>query len=108
MIPANPDFTDADEIRLVNNALAYCFEEARLATTGGSGMKINKYPRHISTNLRVLSRKDGDLMSYFDKINENKSNDTLLKQTLINNHTVAVNSGKISGQLPLKHIFGFC
>ena len=26
---------DGDDIRLVNNAFAYCFKEARLASTGG-------------------------------------------------------------------------
>ena len=35
-------------------------------------------------------------------------NDTSLKEILIDNHTVQANKGKIVGQLPLEHIFGFC
>ena len=58
--------------------------------------------------MRVLTSKDGDIISYFDKINEPDINDITLKQRLINNHTVIANKGKITGQLPLEHIFGFC
>ena len=58
--------------------------------------------------MRVLTSKDGDIISYFDKINEPDVNNTTLKQRLINNHTVAANKGKLTGQLPLEHIFGFC
>ena len=39
--PANPNFTDASAIRLVNNAFAYCFKEATLSTTGGMEIEIN-------------------------------------------------------------------
>ena len=38
---------------------------------------------------------------------ENGSNNTSLKQMLNNNHTEA-NTGKITGYLPLEHVFGFC
>ena len=61
----------------------------------------NKYVGPISTIMRVLTSKDGDLISYFDK------NDDTLKGMLINNHDEP-NKGKIVGQLPLEHIFGFC
>ena len=33
---------------------------------------------------------------------------TTLEHHLINNHEPAANKGKIKGQLPLEHIFGFC
>ena len=33
-VAANRVLVDGDNIRLVNNAVAYCFEEARLKTTG--------------------------------------------------------------------------
>ena len=63
--------------------------------------------------MRVLTSKNGDLMSYFDNIDETEANlnNTSLKHILINNHNIAgseVNKGKIVGQLPLEHIFGFC
>ena len=61
--------------------------------------------------MRVLTSKDCDLLSQFDNINENNANadfvSTSLKNMLINNHDLA-KKGKIKGQLPLEHIFGFC
>ena len=77
------DFMDADVIRLVNNAFAYCVKEATLAFTGGSEIEQYKYVGPISTIMRVLTSKDGDLLSYFDKIDEAQINDTSLKQILI-------------------------
>ena len=103
----NADFIDADIIRLVNNVFAYCFREATLSLTGGSEIEQIKYVGPISTLMRVLTSKDGDLMSYIDKIDETQIDNTSLKQILINNH-VAANKGKIVGQLPLKNNFGFC
>ena len=97
-------------IRLVNNAFALCIKEATLSFTGGSEIEQNKYVGPISTIMRVLTSKDGDLMSFFDNINETQAgiNNSSLKQILIDNHTVAANKIKIVGQLPLEHIFGFC
>ena len=80
--PESPNFLETDEISLVNFAFAYCFKEARLATTGGSDTEINKYPGQVSPIMRILTDKDGNLMSYFQKIKEDDLNDTLLKQTL--------------------------
>ena len=92
--------------------MAYVFEEAVLATTSGS---ILKFVGQISTIMKVLSSKDGDLLSQFDNINEGNTDDdfdsTSLKKMLIDNHMIAgqeVNKRKIKGQLPLEHIFGFC
>ena len=34
---------DGDVIRLVNNAFAFCFKEARLSTTVRSDVELNKY-----------------------------------------------------------------
>ena len=60
--------------------------------------------------MRILTQKDGDLSSYFDKINETEAgmNDSTLKHMLINSHTNDDNRGKIRANLPLEHIFGFC
>ena len=107
----NDNFTDNSRIRLTNNAFAYCFKEASLGVTTGSDLEHNKYVGPISTVMRVLTSKDGDLLSQFDNINEGNGDadfdSTSLRRMLINNHDLA-NKGKIKGQLPLEHIFGFC
>ena len=107
--PADPNFANADQIRLINNALAFCFTQATLGTTGGGDLEDIKYVGQVSTIMRLLTSKCGDLSSYFDKNGGAVINDdNLLKQILINNHAVEVNKGKIKGQLALEHIFGFC
>ena len=103
------NFTDASVIRLVNNAFAYCFKQATLATTGGMDLEDIKYVGQVSTIMRLLTSKDSDLSSCFDKNAEKPLKDNNpLKQILINNYADEVNKGKIKGQLPLEHIFGFC
>ena len=63
-------FHQDDPVRLVNNGFAFCFKEARLSTTLGSNLEHNKFCGQISTILKVISNKDGDLLSKFDNINE--------------------------------------
>ena len=110
----NFNFTDVpatnEVIRLVNIAFAHCFKEAVISTTGGMEIENIKFMGLVSTIMRVLTSKDGDLLSNFDKIDETPegSNNTSLRHMLINNHTVEANRGKVKGQLPLEHIFGFC
>ena len=65
------NFHYEDPVRLVKNGFAYCFQEARLATTIGSDNEINKFCGQISTIMRAISNKDSDLLSQIDKINEN-------------------------------------
>ena len=55
--------TNASNTRLINKALAFCFKEAKLATTGGSDLKHNKYVGQDSTIMRLLTSEDGDLSS---------------------------------------------
>ena len=101
-------FIDASDIRLINTASAYCFKDGRLATTGGADLEHIKYVGQVSTIMRLLTSKDGDLSSFFDKIGASALNDkNILKRILINNHTAA-NKGKYKGQLALDHHFGFC
>ena len=93
---------------MINNALAYCFKEARLSTTGDSDLELNKHVGQISTIMRLLTSTDNDLSSCFDKSAENALNDNnLLKRILINNHTDA-NKGKYKRKLEWEPIFGFC
>ena len=109
-------FDEDSPIRLTNNGLAYVFQEARLSTST-TDLEHNKYCGPISTIMRVISSRDGDLLSQFDNINEEiGANDaatsdnirsTSLHKMLITNHE-DVNRGKIKSQLPLEHIFGFC
>ena len=114
------NFHDDDPIRLVNNAFAFCFKEARLSTSIGGDIEINKFCGPISTIMRAISNKDGDLLSQFDNINENdipvlnrladlpvQIRDTPHQKMLINNHSNA-NKGKIKGYLYLEDTFGFC
>ena len=46
---ANRVFSDGNASRLVNNAFAHCFKEARLSTTGGSHIEHNNYCGQVST-----------------------------------------------------------
>ena len=62
--------------------------------------------------MRVLTSKDGDLLSQFDNITEGNTNDdfdsTSLKKMLIDSHKNYADRGKIKAQLPLEYVFGFC
>ena len=114
------NFHNDDPIRLVNNGFAFCFKEARLSTSLGSDIENNKFCGQVSTIMRAISNKDGDLVSQFDNINENdipvlnriadlpvQIRDTPHQKMLINNH-IDANKGKIKGYLYLEDIFGFC
>ena len=114
------NFHNDDPVRLVNNGFSFCFKEACLSTSLGSDIEINKFCGQVSTIMRAISNKDGDLVSQFDNINENdipvlnrpadlpvQIRDTPHQKMLINNHTAA-NKGKIKGYLYLEDIFGFC
>ena len=105
------NFHKDDPVRLVNNGFAYCFKEARLTTSTGDDIEINKFYGQISTIMRAISNKDGDLLSQFDNINEYdipvlnriaelpvQIRNTPHQKMLINNHTDA-NKGKIKGYL---------
>ena len=108
-IPNNPNFIDTDQIRLINNAFAYCFTQDTLSTTGSMDLEDIKYVGQVSTIVRLLTSKDSDLSSYFDKNGESVINDdNPLKKILINNHAIEANKGEIKGHLALEHIFGFC
>ena len=104
------NFTNADEIRLVNNVLAYIFKEGRLSTSAGKEIEHNKHLGPVSTIMRLLTQKDGDLSSYFDKIDEREDGITnsSLKHLLFDSQTNDDNKGKIRANLHLEHIFGFC
>ena len=109
-----------DPVRLVNIGFAFAFKEARLTTSLGSDIEFNKICGQISSIMRAISNRDGDLISQFDNINGNdipileqitdlppQTRDTPHQKKLKNNHTDA-NKGKIKGYIYLEDIFGFC
>ena len=114
------NFHHDDPVRLVNNGFSFCFKEARLSTSLGSDIEINNFCGKVSTFMRAISKKVGDLSSQFDNINENdipilniladlpvQIRDTPHQKMLMNNQTDA-NKAKIKGFLYLEDIFGFC
>ena len=114
------NFLYDDPIRLVKNAFGFCFKEARLSTTLGSDIEINNFCGQVSTIMRVISNKEGDILPQFDNISENdisvlekladlppQIQSTPHQKTLINNHTDA-NKGNKKGYSYLEDVFGFC
>ena len=100
--------------------LAFCFKEARLSTTIGSDIEHTKFCGQVSTIMKMISNKDGDLLSQFDNINENdipslsrikdlppQIRSTPHQRVLIDNQ-IDANKGKNKGYLNLQVIFGFC
>ena len=100
---------DDDIITLVKVVSPFCFEEAGLSRTGGQDLEPNKKVGQVPTIMRASTSKDGDLISHFPENNESQAeiNHTILKRLLVNNHDIVVKR-KVKGQLPLKHVFGFC
>ena len=109
-----------EPIRLINNAFALCFKEALLSTTIDSDIEHNKFCGQVSTIMRVISNKDGDLLSQFDNFNENDipifertanlppQIGDIPHQTLLINTRNDANKSKTKGYLYLEDIFGFC
>ena len=110
----NTNFVVADDntnevIRLVSIENAYTIHDARISTSSSKEIKQSKIIGPVSTTMRLVTLKDGDLSSFFDVIDESEdaNNKTSNKQLLINNHTEA-NRGIIRKHLPLEYISGFC
>ena len=95
---------------MVNNGLAYVFQEGRLSTSAATEIDYIKNLGNVSTVMRFLTQKDEDLSYYFDKNDERDvgiTNSTL-KHMLIDSHINDDTKGKMRANLPLEHIFGFC
>ena len=89
----NTNFIVADDntneiIGSVNKVFAYTLNDARISTSCGVEMEQNNYLGPISTIMRLVTQKDGDISTYFDRIDENETgiNSSSLQQLLINNH----------------------
>ena len=70
---ANRFLVNRDSIRLINNAFADSFHEARLSTTGTKDIKHKKYVGQFSTNMRALTNKDEGFFYLFKKIDESEA-----------------------------------
>ena len=92
----NTIFTNVDQIRLVNNGLAYMFQESQLSTSSGTQIENNRHLGPVSRIMRLLTQKDRDLSSCFHKIDEGEAGITnsSLKLVLIDSHTNDDNKGK--------------
>ena len=73
--PNNPILLNDDVLRLINNAFAFCFSQATISTTGGMDIEDIKYVGQVSTIMRLLTSKDSDLSSHFDKDGESAIGD---------------------------------
>ena len=94
----------------MNNAFDSTIHDARFPKSAGTEkIEQDKFVRPVSTILRSITKRDGDLSSNFDRIVEieNAINITPLKQTLFNDHTGG-SRGLIRGYLPIEHNFGSC
>ena len=98
-----------DTIRLVNNAFAYTNHDARISSSSGVEVEQSKFVGPISTIMRLVTQKDGDLSRCFDIIDEDEGeiNSSSLKKMLIDNHIEDNERGILRGHLPLEYIFGF-
>ena len=74
---------------LVKNAFAYTLQDARTSTLSGTETDQNKSVGPISTNMRLVRQRVGDLSLYFGITNENLAgiNNSSLKQIPISNDT---------------------
>ena len=95
---------------MVKIGLAYILQEGRLYTSAGTEIEQSKNLGNVYLNMRILTQKDGDLSSYFEKIDETEAafTNSTIKHLLFDSHTNDDNKGKIRANLPLEHIFGFC
>ena len=66
----DPDFENGDVIRSVEKTLANTFKHATFSNTRGSKTESKNFVGLISTFIRVLTSKNGVLISYFNKIAE--------------------------------------
>ena len=80
-----------------------------MSTSAGVEIEQNNKCRPISTVMRLITEKDGDLSACFDLIDETEGefDNSSLKKILINNHTDA-NKGLVRDHLPLEYEVVFC
>ena len=104
-IVTSNDVATNEVIRLVNNAFAYTIHDARISTSSGTEIGQNNFVCPVSTIMRSVTLKDGDLSTYFYIIDESEAViiNSSLKQILINTQY----RGNIRGHLPLEFFLDF-
>ena len=92
----------------VDIGFAYRLKEAKLATTEGEDLKFDIDVGQVSTIMRVLLSKDGDLIFHSDEIIESDAGifNTSLKHLFINNLNIAANKAKTKIQNSKEHFSG--
>ena len=72
-------------------------------------MDRNKIEGHFSTNMRLSTSKDGDLLTFFDWTNETQKGikESSLSKKLIDNPERVANREKFKNHLPPNHVFRF-
>ena len=95
---------------MVDIASAFAFSIATFSTTVDEKKEIKKFCGNFSTNMRLLTHKDQDVLPHFDEIDESqiRLKGSSLNQVLIDNHDQVGDRGKTKGQLLLERLFGFC
>ena len=83
------------------------FQGARLSTRGASDLQHNKYVGRVSTIMRLLTTKDSDLSSCFDKSCDSALNGNNVLERKLNNNHIDDKKGRYRGRLELEQSFGF-
>ena len=96
-------------IGLVIIAFDFTIHDARISKSANTEVEQNKFVGPVSSILKVVTRRVGDLSTYFDKFDEIElgCKSPSLKQLLINNQKQGRRS-VIRGQLLLKLFFKIC
>ena len=89
----------------MKKVLAHLFNEATIALTDGSEIEVNTYVGAVSAFTRVLTSRDGDFSSNFDKIFEDIITNTTLREIIFENPTIQASKGKKFGQLTKKVLY---
>ena len=90
------NFTEADVCRRVSNQFADVFQDGRLCTSSGTVKEQNKYLDPVSTDMRLLTHKDGDISTNIGKIYQTEigTTDSSIKRMLIDSLVNVDHNGK--------------
>ena len=116
--PAAAEYTNNDNIALINNGLMYLFSDVRYHLASHE-IEVLQNPGHATTMLGLLKYPDDFTKSQGlnqvwapdthegTAINDNKGFE-LRRNYIINMVEGAGNKGKFNFKIPLKHFLGFC
>ena len=92
----------------MNIAFAYAISDRCISTSSGNENRTKIFVRTVSTIMKLVTLKNGNLSTYFDVIDESKGgiNNSSLNQILINSQAEG-NRGVIRRNLLLNRFSGF-